>query len=86
MPSTISAHYLRPLHAQRAICMSLHGTGDAVEVGGPAAPGVELLLSRVEGRRAGGACVDACAGGMLVVLAGAGRLGALFAEDAELFC
>ena len=86
MPSTICAHYLRTLHPQRAVCVSLHGAGDAVEVGRPAAPGVELLLRRVEGRGAGGACVDACAGGMLVVCAAAGSLGAFFAEDAELFC
>lgn len=86
MPSTICAHYLRTLHPKRAVCMSPHGTRDAVEVGRPAAPGVELLLRRVEGRGAGGAGVDACAGGMLVVLAAARRLGTFFAEDAELFC
>ena len=52
----------------------------------PPAPGLELVLCRVERRVAGGAVVAARGGRVLVVFAGAGRFGALLANDAELFC
>ncbi len=51
-----------------------------------AAAGLELVRGAVEGGVAGGAGVGAGRGGVLVVGARVGGLGAFFAEDAELFC
>lgn len=84
--TTIRAQNLRPRHAERVVRVPRHRARNAVEVRGPAAAGLELVVRLVEGRLAGGAVVDAGAGHVLVVLAGVGRLGALFADDAELLC
>ncbi len=86
MPSTVRAHDLRPLHAECAVHVPGHGAWNGVVEGGPSATRLELLLRGVEGRGAGGAGVGARRRSMLVVLAGVGRLGALLADDAELFC
>lgn len=64
--------------------MPLHRSRDGVEVGRPAAAALELVRGRVERRVAGGAVVGAGGGEVLVVLAGVGCFGALFADDAEL--
>ena len=42
-------------HAERRVRVPGHGAGEAVEVGGPAAAGLELVRRAVEGRVAGGA-------------------------------
>lgn len=85
MAAAVAAHDLGALHAERAVGVAGDGAGDGVEEGGPAAAGLELLVGGVEGRLAGGARVDALARVVLVVLAAEGRLGALLADDAELF-
>lgn len=64
--------------------MAHDGARDAVEVGGPAAAALELVVRLVQRRVAAGARVDARVRVVLVVGAAAGRLRALFAEDAEL--
>lgn len=83
--AAVGAHNLCALHAQRAVDVALDGARQAVKVGGPAAARLELVRRRVERRFAAGAAVDAGVGKVLVELAGEGALGALFAEDAELF-
>jgi hypothetical protein len=85
MAPTVTAHDLRPLHAKGAVRMPRHGTRDAVKVRGPPATALELMVGLIERRLAGGARVDARVRVMLVEFVGEGRLGALFAEDAELF-
>ena len=79
------AHNLRPGHAKRSVGVPCDGAGDVVEVRGPSAAGLELMVGFVEGCVAAGAGVDTLAGHVLVVDAGVGSFGALFAEDAELF-
>lgn len=86
MATTVRADDLRAAHAERAIHPALHGARDAVEVRRPAAARRELVLGRVQRCGAPGAGVGAGARGVLVVLAGVRRFGALFAEDAELLC
>ena len=44
------------------------------------------MICFIQRRIAAGACVDTGVGIVLVELARTGRLGALLAEDAELFC
>ena len=85
MSPTITAHNLRPRHPKRAIRMPRHRPRDTVEIRRPAASRLELVGRLVQRRIARRAGVNARGGHVLVVLAGEGRLGALFAEDAELF-
>lgn len=84
--AAVRAYDFRPAHAERAVDPTLHGARDAVEVRGPAAARRELVFCRVQRRGAPGAGVGAGSRGVLVILAGVRRLGALLAEDAELFC
>lgn len=84
VPAAVGAVDLDALHKQAVVLVALHGAGDAVEVGRPAAPAGELVRGLVQGRVAPGAGVDALGGVVLVESAGAGCLGALLAEDAEL--
>jgi hypothetical protein len=83
--AAVGAHNLGALHAQRVVDVALDGAGQAVKIGRPAAARLELVRCLVERRLAAGAAVDALVGKVLVVLAGKGTLGALFAEDTELF-
>ena len=86
MPATITAHDLRPAHAQRPILMPRHRTRDAVKVRRPAAAGLELVLRGVQRRVAARAVVRAGAGRVLVVGACEGGFGRGLPEDAELLC
>lgn len=86
MAAAIAAHDLGARHAQAAVRVPRHRARQAVEVRRPAAAAGELVRRLVEGGAAAGAGVDAGGRGMLVVGAGEGGLGALFAEDAELLC
>ena len=89
MPQVASAggaHNLGPGHAVRLVLVPLHGAGDAVKVGRPPAPRVELGRGLVQRRRASRAGVDTLARVVLVVLPRTRRLRALLSEDAELFC
>jgi hypothetical protein len=86
MPSTITANNLRPLHAKRLVRVSRHRSLDRIEICRPSAAGFEFVTSFVEGCVAADAGVDAFGGLVFVVFAREGRFGALFAEDAELFC
>ena len=85
MPTTITAHNLRPGHPEHVIHMPRHSTGYTVEICRPSAAAFELVGCFVEGGVAAGTCVDASGGHVLVVLSGVGGFGTLFAEDAELF-
>lgn len=85
MPPTITAHDFRALHPKRAVDIACDGAGKGVEEGRPAATGLEFVRGSVKGRGAGGARVDPAGRHVFVVRAGVGRLGAFFAEDAELF-
>lgn len=85
MPTTVCAHYLYPLHAERPVCMPCDRAWDGVEESRPAASGLELLVCAVEGCAASGAGVCTLAWVVLVVGAREGSLGALLADDAELF-
>lgn len=82
---TIRTYNLRPQHPQGAVLETLHGAGDGLEIGGPPAARVELLVRRVQRRGAAGAGVDALGRVVLIVLASAGTLRVALAEDAELF-
>ena len=86
MSSAIAAQDLRSRHAECAVCMSRHRTRNVIEIRRPATAGLELVGRFVERGIAAGAGVDAVRGCVLVIFAGEGRFGALFAEDAELFC
>jgi len=86
MAPTVCAHNLCPRHAERAVSVSCHCAGNVVKVRRPAAARLEFVVGFVEGCVATGTGVDAFGGGVLVVLAGEGGFGALFTEDAELFC
>ena len=86
MASTVCTHNLRPLHPERLIRMSRHGTRDRIVEGRPSAAGLEFLLGGVEGRGTAGAGVGPRGRGVFVVFACVGGFGAFFAEDAELFC
>ena len=85
VPPTIRTHDLCPREPEGAIIMPLHGAGDAIEVRGPPATGLELVRGSVEGRVTAGAGVHPAGRGVLVILSRAGGFGAFFAEDAELF-
>lgn len=86
MASTVRTHYLGPLHAKGVVRMSRHSARQAVEVGGPSAARFKLMICLVEWCIAPSASVDALRGHVLIVFACEGSFGALFAEDAELFC
>lgn len=59
MPPTVTTHNLRPLHPKRTIREPLHSTRNRIEVCGPAAAGLELVVGFVEGRVAAGTGIDA---------------------------
>jgi hypothetical protein len=85
MPATIRTDYLRPRRAHRPIRAPLYGSRDAVEVRGPSAARCELVRGCVERRGTARAGVGPGFGGVGVVFAGSGGLGAFLTEDAELF-
>lgn len=86
VPAAVSTDDLRPLHAERAVCMSGDGAGNAVEIGWPSTARFEFMVGGVERRVASGAVVATARRLVLVVLASEGGFGAFFSENAELFC
>jgi hypothetical protein len=86
MSAAVVAHNLRPHHAHCAIGPLAHSARHGVPEGGPATARVEFVVRLVERRLAAAARVDAGVGVVLVEGAGPGRLGALLAENSELFC
>ncbi len=84
--AAVGADDLGAAHAEGAILVPGHSTGDAVEVGGPAAARAELVAGLVQGGVASAAGVDALVGVMLIILAREGRFGTLFPQDLELGC
>lgn len=84
--AAVGADDLDAGHAQRSVLVPGHGAGDAVEVGGPPAARRELVARLVQWGVAAGAGVDSRLGRVLVELAGARSLCALFTQDAELLC
>jgi hypothetical protein len=84
MPTAVIAHNLRPHHAHSRVRPLSDRAGHGVPECGPAAARVELVVGLVQWRVAAGARVDAGVGVVLVEFAGAGGLGAFFAQDAEL--
>lgn len=75
---------LDPLHAECTVDMSVDGTRDRIEEGGPATAGLELGTSLVQGAVAASAVVDACRWVVSVILACPCHLGSLLTQDAEL--
>lgn len=86
MASTVIAHNLGSHHAQARVGFLAYSSWHGVPEGRPSAARVELVVCFVERRVATGAAVDAGGRVVLIVFAGAGHLGALLPEDAELFC
>ena len=84
VPATVTAHDLRPCHAERRVRVPRHRARDRVEVRRPPTAGLELVICFVEGSRAGGARVHAGIWHGFVERVREGGLGAFFAEDAEL--
>lgn len=84
--STVAAHDLCPLHAECAVGVSGHCARNGVEECRPSAARLELVLSSVDGRIAAGASVGAGGWRVLIILAGEGSFGTLFAKNAELLC
>ena len=84
VPAAVAAHNFGARHAEGPVLAPRHGPGDAVKIRRPPAPRRELVRRLVQRRLAPRARVDARRRLVLVELARAGRLGALFAEDAEL--
>lgn len=69
MSSAVAANNLCPLHAECAVGVSSHRTGNGVEECRPTAARLEFVLSSVDGRIAAGASVGAGSWRVLVVLA-----------------
>jgi hypothetical protein len=85
MPSAVITHNLRPHHAERGIGFLPHSPRHSIPERRPSAPRVELVIRFVQRRVASRARVDACVWVVLIVCTAAGWLGALLAENAELF-
>lgn len=79
MSAAVTAHNLRPLHAERTVRVPRHRAGDAVKVRGPAASRLELVVCLVQGRVAPGAGVHSGRGHVFVIFAREGGFGAFFA-------
>jgi len=86
MPSAVVAYNLGPHHAQTGVRLLANSVRECVPERRPSTPRVELVVGFVERSVTSRACVDAGVRVVLVQLAGAGSLGALLAEDAELLC
>ena len=84
--STVVANNLCPHHAQARVWPLAHSIWEGVPEGGPAAPGIKLVVCLVQRRIAASACVDTGVRVVLIEFARAGRLGAFLAEDAKLLC
>jgi hypothetical protein len=86
MTAAVGTDNLRSLHAKGAINMSSDSTRDGIKVCRPATAGLEFMIGGIQGCVAARAVVNASRRVVGIVFAGAGALGSLFAEDAELFC
>ena len=86
MTATVRADNLSALHTKSAVGVSGHSTRNGIEESRPAAARFELVVGLVERSFAASAGVYTLGGHVLVKVAAVGRLGALFAEDAELLC
>ncbi len=84
--AAVGADNLGPRHAIGLVLVASDGSGEAVEVSGPAAAGLELVVGLVQRSIAAGARVDALAGVVLVKLPRSCGFSALLPEDAELLC
>lgn len=65
--------------------MSLHSSGDRVEISGPATARLELVVCFVERSIAASTVVHTLRGVVGIILASAGTLGAFLTKDAKLF-
>lgn len=86
MTTAVATDDLGPFHAETAVGVPGHGTGDAVKVGRPPATGLELVVGLVKGCVASGASVDTGGRHVFVVFSGKRCFGTLFAYDTELIC
>lgn len=86
VPSAIRTHNLGALHAKGRVRMSGYGAGNTVEIRGPAASRLELVVRRVQRCVAAGAGVDTGGWRVFIVFARERRFCALFPENPELFC
>ena len=82
--STVCAHYLRPLHSKRSICVSRYSTWNCIEESWPSASRLELLIGAIQGCVTCSAAVSTFGGIVLVVFAGEGRFCALLSDYSEL--
>lgn len=83
---TVTADNLCALHAEGIINMSLHSTGNRIEVSGPATAGLELVIGRVKGRIATSAVIDTRGRVVRVVFTRSCALCAFLSENAKLLC
>ena len=86
MTTAVAAHDFCPAHSESAICMSCHGSRNAVEISRPSTAGLEFMSGLVKRRRASRTGVDPFIGRMFIELAGKGSFSSLLAEDAKLLC
>lgn len=83
--AAVGATNLCAAHAERVVLNPLHRSRDGVKEGRPSAERCELGVGSVQRRVAPGALVDT--GHLMpVVLTGMRSLGALLAQNPELFC
>jgi len=83
--TTVRAHDLGSNHAEGAVLVTRHCTGDTVEVCRPSAPRLEFVTGFIQRDIASGASVQAFTGVVLVKRAGSRRLSTFFPENTELF-
>jgi hypothetical protein len=86
MAATVGADNLSALHTESTVGVSGYSTRDGIEESGPSAARLELVVGLVERSLAAGTSVSTLRRHVLVKVAAVGRLGTLFAEDAELLC
>lgn len=86
MTAAVAADNLSSLHAKCVVHMSLHSSGDGVEVGWPATAGLELVVGRVERGVAASAGIYALGRVMGIIFSRARPLSALLTEYSELLC
>jgi hypothetical protein len=84
--TAVVADNLSSLHTKCVIHMSLHSSGDRVEVGWPATAGLELVVGRVERGVAASTGIYTLRRVMGIVFSSAGALGAFLTEYTELLC
>jgi hypothetical protein len=86
MAAAVRADDLGAGHAVAPVLVPRHGARNTVEIGRPAAAGLELVVGLVQRRVAACTGVDAFRRGVLVIFAGEWCLCTLFSQNTELLC